>query len=103
MSTLYIEPWAPWRNGYAESFDGLFGDELPESELFADLREVGALSACWKNEYNHGGSACRWGVVPRPSSPRCIPVLRHLSGLRPLTPQRTGMGRNTNRLTQAGK
>lgn len=53
VSTFYIEPDAPWQNGYAESFSGRFRDDLLESELFADLREARVLSAWWKNEYNH--------------------------------------------------
>jgi putative transposase len=53
VETLYIEPGAPWQNGYAESFYSRLRDELLASELFADLREAKALSAWWRNEYNH--------------------------------------------------
>lgn len=53
VSTLYIEPGAPWQNGYAESFNSRFRDELLDAELFADLAEARALSARWMNEYNH--------------------------------------------------
>ena len=53
IGTLYIEPGAPWQNGYAESFGGRFRDELLNAELFADLREAKALSAMWRNDYNH--------------------------------------------------
>jgi len=53
VATLYIEPGAPWQNGYAESFGGKFRDELLNAELFADLGEARELSAWWKNEYNH--------------------------------------------------
>jgi transposase InsO family protein len=52
VATLYIEPGAPWQNGYAESFGGRFRDELLNCELFADLREAKALSGWWKIEYN---------------------------------------------------
>ena len=53
VNTLYIEPGAPWQNGYAESFHSRLRDELLDSERFADLREAKALSAQWKNDYNH--------------------------------------------------
>lgn len=53
IETLYIEPGAPWQNGYAESFGSRFRDELLSAELFADLREAKILSAMWRNDYNH--------------------------------------------------
>ena len=53
VTTLYIEPGAPWQNGFAESFGGRFRDELLNCELFADLREAKGLSAWWRGEYNH--------------------------------------------------
>ena len=53
VETLYIEPGAPWQNGYAESFGSRLRDELLNAELFADLREAKALSARWRNDYNH--------------------------------------------------
>ena len=53
VGTLYIEPGAPWQNGYAESFGGRLRDELLNAELFADLREAKVLSSMWRNEYNH--------------------------------------------------
>lgn len=53
VNTLYIEPGAPWENGYVESFHGKLRDELLNAELFADLREAQSLAAAWRNEYNH--------------------------------------------------
>jgi putative transposase len=53
IGTLYIEPGAPWENGYAESFHGRLRDELLNAEDFADLREAKALAALWRNDYNH--------------------------------------------------
>ena len=53
IDTLYIKPGAPWQNAFAESFNSRFRDELLDAEMFADLREAKALSAWWKNEYNH--------------------------------------------------
>lgn len=53
VETLYIEPGAPWQNGYAESFHSRVRDELLDAELFRGLRDAKALAASWKNEYNH--------------------------------------------------
>ncbi len=53
VKTLYIEPGAPWQNGYAESFNSRLRDELLAGEVFADLAEAKALTADWKNAYNH--------------------------------------------------
>jgi transposase InsO family protein len=53
VQTLYIEPGAPWENGYAESFNSKLRDELLEREEFASLLEARVLGRQWKHEYNH--------------------------------------------------
>ena len=53
VETLYIEPGAPWQNGYAESFHSRVRDEFMAGELFADLEEARVLADRWKNDYNH--------------------------------------------------
>ena len=53
VETLYVEPGAPWQNGYAESFGGRFRDELLNAEVLADLAEARELSNWWRSEYNH--------------------------------------------------
>ena len=35
--TAYIEPGSPWENGYCESFNGRFRDELLNGEIFYSL------------------------------------------------------------------
>jgi len=52
IATLYIEPGAPWENGFVESFHGRLRDELLNAELFADLREAKFLADRWRDEYN---------------------------------------------------
>jgi len=52
VGTLYVQPGAPWENGYAESFHARLRDELLDVESFADLREAQALARIWKREYN---------------------------------------------------
>ena len=53
VETLYIDPAAPWENGYAESFNGKVRDELLEREEFANLLEAQVLGRQWKHEYDH--------------------------------------------------
>ena len=52
-NSAFIEAGAPWQNGYAESFNARFRDELLATTLFSDLREARALTATWKSHYNH--------------------------------------------------
>jgi putative transposase len=53
LETLYIEPGAPWENGYAESFNSKVRDELLNAEEFASELEARVLGKAWKEEYNH--------------------------------------------------
>jgi transposase InsO family protein len=53
VEVLYIEPGAPWENGYAEAFHSRLRDELLEREEFASLAEARALAAEWRRSYNH--------------------------------------------------
>lgn len=53
VATLYIEPGAPWENGYAESFHARLRDELLDAEVFVDLADAKGLAATWRNDYNH--------------------------------------------------
>ena len=50
--TLYIEPGSPWENGYCESFNGKFRDELLNGEIFYTLREAQAVIEWWRHQYN---------------------------------------------------
>lgn len=53
VKTLYIEPGAPWENGYGETFNGKLRDELLNTEIFTSLLEAKVLAADWKEHYNH--------------------------------------------------
>jgi putative transposase len=53
VETLYIEPGAPWENGYAESFNSRFRDELLATEQFENVAVARKLGAAWKEDYNH--------------------------------------------------
>jgi transposase InsO family protein len=51
-NTLFIEPGSPWENGYNESFNGKFRDELLNGELFYTLKEAQILIEEWRQHYN---------------------------------------------------
>ncbi len=53
LETLYIDPGAPWENGYAESFNSKVRDELLNAEEFSSLLEARVLGKEWKRGYNH--------------------------------------------------
>ncbi len=48
----YIEPGSPWENGYVESFNGKFRDELLACEAFNTLAEARVLIEQWRKHYN---------------------------------------------------
>jgi transposase InsO family protein len=52
VETRYIEPGAPWQNGYAESFNATFRNELLDRELFATVLEARVLSEQYRRKYN---------------------------------------------------
>ena len=53
VKTLYIEPGAPWQNGYNESFNGKLRDELLNGELFTSLKEAKVVTEDYRLAYNH--------------------------------------------------
>ena len=53
VAPLYIEPGAPWENGFNESFNGRFRDELLNGELFTSLKEAQVLTEDYRLAYNH--------------------------------------------------
>ena len=50
--TAYIEPGSPWENGYCESFNARFRDELLNGELFYRLKEAQIPIEKWRIHYN---------------------------------------------------
>ncbi len=52
VKTLFIEPGSPWENGYNESFNGKFRDELLNGELLDTVWEGRVLAERWRKEYN---------------------------------------------------
>ena len=50
--TLFVEPGAPWENGYIESFNSRLRDELLNGEVFTGLSEAKYLAEDWRMMYN---------------------------------------------------
>ena len=65
VRTLFIEPGSPWENGYIESFNGKFRDELLERELFDTFWGVKVLGEHWQQTYNRIRPHSALGTYPR--------------------------------------
>ena len=90
--TAYIAPGSPWENGYVESFNARFRDELLSGETFYSLREAEIIIESWRRHYNairpHASLGYRppapevvvltyaaWPpALTRPASPAKLPV-----------------------------
>ena len=70
VQTLFIEPGSPWENGYIESFNGKFRDELLNREIFYTLWEAKVLVELWRKEYNQIRPHSSLGY--RPPAPEAI-------------------------------
>ncbi|MBU3606989.1 IS3 family transposase [Polynucleobacter nymphae] len=53
VKTAYITPGSPWENGFCESFNGTFRDNLLDGEIFYSLREAKVVVGEWVKHYNH--------------------------------------------------
>ena len=68
--TAYIEPGSPWENGYCESFNARFRDELLDGEISYSLREAQILIEQWRRHYNTKRPHSALGY--RPPAPETI-------------------------------
>ena len=68
--TAFIEPGSPWENGYVESFNARFRDELLNRELFYSLREAQIIIEGWRKHYNTKRPHSALGY--RPPAPETI-------------------------------
>ena len=50
--TAYIEPGSPWENGFCESFNARFRDELLNGEIFYSVKEAQIVIGEWWKHYN---------------------------------------------------
>jgi len=70
VKTLFIEPGSPWENGYIESFNGKFRDELLNGEIFDTVLEARILTERYRKEYNTVRPHSALGY--RPPAPEAI-------------------------------
>ncbi len=68
--TAYIEPGSPCENGYCESFNARFRDELLNGEIFYTLKEAQIIIEKWRIHYNTKRSHSALGY--RPPAPEAI-------------------------------
>ena len=69
--TAYIVPGSPWENGYCESFNARFRDELLNGEIFYTLKEAQIIIEKWRKHYNTKRPHSALGYrppAPKPSS-----------------------------------
>jgi putative transposase len=52
IGTAFIEPGSPWENGYSESFNSRFRDEVLDREVFTSLLEARTLIEQHRRHYN---------------------------------------------------
>jgi transposase InsO family protein len=53
VKTLFVAPRSPWENGYVESFNSKFRDELMNKESFLHIDELRYVGERWRIDYNH--------------------------------------------------
>ena len=73
--TAFIEPGSPWENGYCESFNARFRNELLDAEIFYTLREAQILIERWRRQYNTVRPHSALGYRP-PAPESIVPVDR---------------------------
>lgn len=71
--TAYIEPGSPWENGYCESFNARFRDELLNGDIFYSLKEAQILIEEWRRHYNTVRPHSALGYRP-PAPERFVPM-----------------------------
>jgi putative transposase len=72
-STAYIEPGSPWENGYCESYNARFRDELLNGELFYSLKEAQVVIEEWRKHYNTKRPHSALGYRP-PAPEAVVPI-----------------------------
>ena len=76
VKTAYIEPGSPWENGFCESFNGTFRDNLLDGELFYSLKEARVVVGEWVKHYNHVRPHSALGYRP-PAPQTQVPKIIH--------------------------
>ena len=64
VKTLFVAKSSPWENGYVESFNSRFRQELLDRELFLGLEDARWCVDRWRLDYNHYRPHSSLGYVP---------------------------------------
>jgi hypothetical protein len=65
-----------WENGFCESFNGTFRDNLLDGELFYSLKEARVVVGEWVKHYNHVRPHSALGYRP-PAPQTQVPKIIH--------------------------
>jgi len=71
--TACIEPGSPRENGYCQSFNARFRDELLNGEIFYTLKEAQIIIEQWRRHYNTIRERSALGYHP-PAPQTIIPI-----------------------------
>ncbi len=71
--TAFIEPGSPWENGYCESFNSRFRDELLNGEIFYTLKGAQIIIEKWRVHYNTVRPHSSLGYKP-PAPQSIVPI-----------------------------
>ena len=71
--TAFVEPGSAWENGYCESFNARFRDELLNGEVFYSLREGQIMIEKWRCHYNTVRPHSALGYRP-PAPESIVPI-----------------------------
>lgn len=64
ITIQYIQPGKPMQNGYIERFNRSFREDILDSHLFEDLKQVKILSEEWMDDYNNARPHESLGGLP---------------------------------------
>ena len=65
VDVKFIEPGAPWQNGYSESFHSQVRAELLDMEVFIGLAHAKQLGRAYRRMYNHERPHGSLGMLTR--------------------------------------
>ncbi len=91
IETLYVEPGAPWQNGFAESFNSRLRDEFLEMNYFTSMAEAQHLAQGWQDKYNTKRLHSSLGYMTPEKFADCCgtPGSASLGSAPPVPPQQT--------------
>jgi len=82
VKTLFIAKGSPWENGFVESFNSRFRDELLDRELFVGLEDARCVVDRWRLDYNHQRPHSLLGYqTPAAFAARCCSSVRPTASL----------------------